>query len=247
MNHNYLEYNSNSTFTPIIVLHGWGGSLQSLTPLSQHLSKLIYHPIYNLELPGFGDTKMTKDVMDTESYAQYVNDFIEAHNLEKIILVGHSFGGKTSIKFTLEYPEKVEKLILINPSGIKPRNSIKKTVFKTVSLLAPSSIKNSKIIRTIFYKKIVKENDYLNAKVLKKSLSKIVNEHYDNVLKEINCTTLLIWSEKDSYVPLWMGELMNSHIPNSKLEIVEGETHGLPLTNPEKTANIISVFLKINR
>lgn len=246
MNHNFSEYNAsvNLPQIPVILLHGWGGSLQSLNPLAQELSDKLPFRIINLELPGFGQTVMQSEVMGTEDYAEFVNDFMNDQGIAKAILVGHSFGGKTAINFALNHPDKVENLILINASGVKPKNSAKKFVFKTLTSLTPRKIKDSPLFRKIFYKGIVRENDYLNAGNLKKSLSKIVEEHFDERLKDIRIKTFIIWGAKDTYVPLWMGQFIKSQINNSELKIIEDETHGLPLKQPKLIADLISNFLK---
>jgi pimeloyl-ACP methyl ester carboxylesterase len=246
MKHNFSEFNAsvNLPLIPVVLLHGWEGSLNSLNPLAEELSHKLPFRIINLELPGFGKTDLPKEIMCTEDYADFITDFLNDQGIAKTILVGHSFGGKTAICFTLNHPDKVDQLILINSSGIKPNNSTKKFFFKTLAAFAPKKLKQSGFLRRLFYKKIVRENDYLNASNLKASLSKIVEEHFDERLQAIDLRTLIIWSQKDSYVPLWMGELIKSKIRNSKLEVIENETHGLPLKKPELVADIISKFLK---
>ncbi|MBP9758356.1 alpha/beta hydrolase [Candidatus Dojkabacteria bacterium] len=243
MKYNYKEFNKDSKLTPIIILHGWGGSLNSLNPLAENLSKSVKNRIFNLELSGFGSTPVSKDVMNTSDYANFVYDFLKEKNIKKYILVGHSFGGKTSIALTLKHSEMIEKLILVNSSGIKPKNSAKRKFFKVLISLVPTKVKDIGFLKKIFYKKIVRENDYLNSGKLSKSLSKIVSEHFDKELNHIQTPTLIIWSEKDKAVPLWMGEFLNSEIKTSKFIVVKDKTHGLPLTNPEIVSDIITEFL----
>lgn len=244
MKYNYNEFNKDSKLIPILLLHGWGGNLQSLYPLANELSIILSNKVVNLELPGFGSTPIMKDLMGTADYSNFVYEFLNSRNIKKCILIGHSFGGKTSINLTLKHPEIIEKLILINSSGIKPKNSIKKKIFKTFVSFIPQKIKDIAILKQIFYKKIVREYDYLEAGELKKSLDKIVGEHFDDKLHNIKIPTLIIWSQKDNAVPLWMGEFMKSKINNSKLIVVKNKTHGLPLKEPKMVSKLINDFLK---
>ncbi|MCA9385916.1 alpha/beta hydrolase, partial [Candidatus Dojkabacteria bacterium] len=201
---NFILHNAQAKNTPIIILHGWGGSLHSLTPLGESLSSICDHPIYVLELPGFGKTRMPHQTLTTSDYANFVLEFITEKKLETPIIIGHSFGGKILLDITSKNKYALERIILINPSGIKPRNSLKKSVSKLLKKITTKKKANNKVAKNLFYKYILRERDYLNAGSLKKTLSTVVNEHYDEYVSSISIPTLIIWGENDSYVPLWM-------------------------------------------
>ena len=241
---NFVEHNPNSHLTPLILLHGWGGSIRSLSALATKLSNQIPNPIINLELPGFGITQLDKELMGTIDYADFVYNFLKYKKIRNCILCGHSFGGKTSIAFTLKYPAYVKSMVLINSSGVKPQNTLKRKIFKTLAVLAPNKLKQNQLGRKIFYRKLVRENDYLNAGKLKHTFQKIVVEHFDNKLQNIKTPTLIIWSEKDKSVPLFMATRLHTKISSSKLVVVPDETHGLPLHNPMRVAELITNYLK---
>lgn len=243
MKYNYKIKNESSG-TPILLLHGWGGTVESLKALQEELAKEISNPIYNLELAGMGSSEMTKEIMDTGDYADFVIEFLRSQNIEKVILLGHSFGGKISIHIASRNLFPLEKLILIASSGIKPENSLKKQASKFLIKLVPQKFKDNKLLKEFFYKGILNERDYLNAGLLKASLSKVVEEHYDDELQKIKTSTLIIWGENDSYVPVWMGRKINQQIANSKLIVVPEVTHNLPIKSPVLVAEIISNFIK---
>lgn len=243
MNYNYQKFNSGSKLVPIVIIHGWGGSIDSLSKLSAHIAKDSENPIFNLELPGFGSTELPNEIMTTPDYSDFVINFLKEKNLKNPILIGHSFGGKIIIDISSNHRTKIDKMVLINSSGLKPNNSLKKTFGKTMSILTPDKIKDNQTIKSVFYKKVLGESDYLNAEGLKDSLSIIVEEHYDEDIKNIDSPTLIIWGENDSYVPLWMGRKLDEDIPNSKLVVVPSATHGLPLKDPKITSELITQWL----
>lgn len=241
--YNFESYNNQSKEAPIIILHGWGGSIKSLHHLSKNLSQELNHPIYSLELPGFGKTDMYKDVMNISDYGKYIKDFIKSLKLKSVILIGHSFGGKTSIYLTIEKELSIKKLVLINSSGLKPNNSFKKSISKFATKVTPKKLKKNKLIKNTVYKYILRERDYLNAGKLKVSLSTVVEEHFDDNISKINIPTLIVWGENDNYVPVWMGEKLEKNIKNSKLVIVPNATHGLPLKQPKLVAEIVGKWI----
>ncbi|MBN1915758.1 alpha/beta hydrolase [Candidatus Dojkabacteria bacterium] len=245
-----IEYSKTGKGGNVLLLHGWGGNIESLSPLQEILSKKGFS-VVNISLPGFGKSETPHKPWTLKDYAVFLEELILMLRLKRPILIGHSFGGKISTRFVLEFPNMISRLILINASGIKPKNNLKKNVlavateiFKVFASIFPA--KSRERIKNFYYRYVVRETDYLKSEGLKETFKKVINEHFDQELKLIKVPTFIIWSEKDTYVPLWMGVKMRNLIPNSKLEMVENETHGLPLQKPKFTADLIDKYLQEN-
>lgn len=235
----------------IILLHGWGGSMESLAKLQDELAKTGGFRVYNIEWPGFGNSKSIPGrKLKFADYTEYLTSFIKSQKVSNLALVGHSFGGKVSLDLALKEPNIVRNLILINSSGIKPKNTLKKAVlFLPTKLMGvvfsiPGLVKIKPFIRKVYYKLIVREGDYLISESLEDTLKDVLRINFDGQLSEITTGTLLIWGEKDKYTPLWMGQKMCNEMKNAKLEIVKDAKHNLPLVNPEIVATIIRLYLK---
>jgi len=235
----------------IILLHGWGGSLESLTPLQNELAKSGGFRVYNIEWPGFGNSKLTTGTkFSFDDYPKALIDFIKSQRISKPTLVGHSFGGKVSIALLLKQQELIDKLILINSSGIKPKNTLKKMLLyiptKTMGAVfsLPGLRRVKPFVRKVYYKLIVREGDYLISSDLEDTLKSVLEVNFDADLPEISTKTLLIWGENDKYTPLWMGQKFANEMQNAKLEVVKDAKHNLPLVNPEIVATIIRLYLK---
>lgn len=235
----------------VILLHGWGGSLESLTPLQNELAKSGGFRVYNIEWPGFGNSKLTTGTkFGFENYVKALIDFIEYQRIAKPTLVGHSFGGKVALALSLKQSGLIDKLILVNSSGIKPRNTLKKTLLylptKTMGAVfsLPGLRKVKPFVRKVYYKLIVRESDYLVSESLEETLTDVLKVNFDADLSEISTKTLLIWGEKDGYTPLWMGQKLAGEMQNAKIEVVKDAKHNLPLVNPEIVATIIRLYLK---
>jgi pimeloyl-ACP methyl ester carboxylesterase len=234
----------------IILLHGWGGSLKSLTPLQDELIKSNEYRVFNIEWPGFGKSPIIHKSAKIKDYESLLLEFISEHNIAKPILVGHSFGGKVAMALAINNPNILDKLILINSSGLKPKNSLKKTLLFLPTKAFGAFFKLpllkfiKKPIRKLYYKLIVRESDYLISEDLEITMKNILSENLDESVSKIQVQTLLIWGEKDTQTPLWMGKKLASEIPNSKLEVIKDAKHGLPLNQPEIVSTLILLFLK---
>jgi len=108
----------------ILVLHGWGGSSDSWLAFQGILAEKGYKVVV-LDFPGFGKSVTPPQPWNLDDYTSFVLDFAEKLGLEQFFLVGHSFGGRISIKFVIKHPQKVKKLILCDSAGVKPKPGLK--------------------------------------------------------------------------------------------------------------------------
>lgn len=244
-----VNYKVSGEGRALILLHGWGGSINSLSGLQDILSQQGFE-VYNLDLPGFGESKITAHALTFDEYVEYIYRFIKRLNLFKPIIVGHSFGGMLGCGIAIKYPDLLSNLVLVNASGINPKNNVKKGGLFVVSKLFGSifSLPILKLIkplvRKVFYKLVVRENDYLNSGNLQETLKNILKVHLDDQLNQITIDTFLIWSQNDTYTPLWMADKIQAAIKKSRLEIIADATHALPIKQPEIVAKLIVSYLR---
>ena len=170
----------------------------------------------------------------------------------KIILIGHSFGGKIAIKYATKYPEKIEKLILTGAAGIKHKLTTKQKIFfilaKTGKIIFSFPVINNfqKPIHKIFSKLArSRKKDYYSASLRMKEIMKnILAEDLADCLNKIKNQTMLVWGREDKTTPLSDGKIMNERIEDSKLIIVDNANHSLPYQKPKGFAKIIEKFIK---
>ncbi len=228
----------------LIMLHGWGLDVSTFWGVVELLKDK--YTIYLIDLPGFGRSSLPKNAYAVSDYAEIIKEFISKEKLEKPIILGHSFGGRIAIKLTSKYPELVDKLILEDAAGIKPRRDLLKPVFYIGSgifkYLMPNIFNLKERIRYKFYSSL--ESDYLNAGVLKDTLTNILAEDLTPDLKKIDTETLLIWGEKDATgeASLENGKKMYRFIKNSRIEIIDDAGHSPHLDKPERFAYYVKDF-----
>jgi pimeloyl-ACP methyl ester carboxylesterase len=192
-----INYTVKGDGPTVILLHGWGGSSKSLLNLQLRLAEMGFQA-FCIDLPGFGESSKPDRALVLDDYVEYLNELIEKLNIYKPVLIGHSFGGKVAMAFAIKYRNLPSKLILINSSGVNPRNERKTGFFRTVSKFfgavfsLPGFRPVKPLFRKLFYKLVVRESDYLEANELRETLKNILREHLDAKLTLIKTETLLI-------------------------------------------------------
>lgn len=226
----------------VIILHGWTKDLKKWEEFLKFLSKKGVDYRFP-KIPGLTGNDLPK-VWDLSDYVEWLKNIVDKEK-ESIILVGHSNGGRIALSFTNLFPEKVEKLILIDSSGIYHNElniRIKRIVFKAIAKVG-KKITSSKILKELMYKTI-REHDYENTEGnLRQTMINLVTSDLKPILPNIKKPTLIIWGEKDKTTPLSDGEIMNKNIKNSKLIVIDDAKHAPQFTNPEKIAKIIYEYI----
>ena len=164
------------------------------------------------------------------------------------MLVGHSFGGRVAILFASR--NKADKVILVDAAGIKPRRTLKyylkvysfKAGKKFWELILGKEKAQARIDRMRARRG---SSDYAGASpMMRRILSKVVNEDLTDRLPLISAPALLIWGENDTATPLSDAKKMARLIPDSGLVSFPGCGHYSFLDNPGQFRAVLSSFLK---
>ena len=207
---NYIQY-GNDKGKDIVLLHGWGQNIEMMKPLGDLLAD-NYH-ITIIDLPGFGKSKEPATILDVGDYTEIVHDLLESLKVVKPTLIGHSFGGRISIRYGASYD--VEKLVLCGAPCVKTKKelTLKEKMLKSVKKL-PGMEKLADIA-----KNYIGSTDYKNASpMMRDILVKVVGEDLSEYAKKIKVPVILIWGEYDEAVPLEEGRdrkstrLKSSHV-----------------------------------
>jgi pimeloyl-ACP methyl ester carboxylesterase len=213
---------------PIVLLHGWGLSSASFHQLSDYLSQDF--ELYLVNLPGFGGSPIPEKPYGLAEMAAEVLAFIKKSGINNPTLLGHSVGGKIAAYLAATNPECVNRLILINSSGLPRTRDLKSQIKIKLIQLLRQAIKwlDSKFSTTLFKNWFIPRfasPDYKNAGPMLPTFLKVVNEQLTTLLPLIRCRTLLLWGSEDSETPLEVGERFNRAISNSELVVLTGGDH----------------------
>ena len=102
---------------PVVVLHGWGGRVESMAPPIACLEPK--HRVVAVDLPGFGESPAPSGAWGTNDYARFVSTLLNDLGIERASFVGHSYGAKTSLYLAATEPNLVDKLVLVGSSGLR--------------------------------------------------------------------------------------------------------------------------------
>jgi len=108
-----LSYKKSGIGTPLLILHGLYGSKENWTNISKKLS--LYFEVYSLDLRNHGASSH-HDLHDYPSMVEDLYFFLQENHIEKAIILGHSMGGKLAMFFGEKYPEKINRLIVVDIS-----------------------------------------------------------------------------------------------------------------------------------
>ncbi len=229
------------TVNKIYLLHGWSDSTQKWGTLVNLLEKRGFK-VHLPRIPGL--TEPLKEEWKLEDYVSWLKNLLENEN--KVILVGHSNGGRISLAFSLKYPEKVEHLVLIDSAGVYHNHRglrFKRFLFKTLAF-AGKKITRSERLRNVLYK-LAREKDYQQADpILRKTLTNLIKIDLVPHLTNLKVATLIIWGENDKATPLQDGLLMHQKITNSVLKIIPEARHSPQFTHPDTVAKLIAEGVK---
>lgn len=241
-----FHYTVEGKGNPVILMHGWGCNLTTLASIEKVVAE--NHTVYNVDFPGFGKSQEPSDVWGVEEYTQVIEGLVKLENIEKPVLLGHSFGGRVGILYASR--NEVSKLILVDAAGIKPRRSLKYYAkvysYKAMKRLMPLIIGKSGAQKRIeAYRTRNGSSDYNSAsEMMRRILSKVVNEDLKHCMPLIKAPTLLIWGENDTATPLRDAKTMERLIPGSGLVSFPGCGHYSFLDNPYQFAAVLRSFLK---
>lgn len=244
-----INYNVLGDGPSILLLHGWGGTIESLMSLQKQLAQLGYR-VFNFDLPGFGNSSPPAGAFTLDDFAAVFEDFIRKKVDSEVTLFGHSFGGSVCVKIAARANVSIRALILCNSSGIRKPLGLKANLLQILSKCFKALFSLPMLrriypgLRKYFYYYVLRNRDYIDHQKIAETYTHIVREDITADLGNVFVPTLLLWGENDTTTPLSFAEIMHSHIPDSKIKPVPGATHGLPLHEPQLVADEISVFLR---
>jgi pimeloyl-ACP methyl ester carboxylesterase len=237
------------TAEPLVLLHGFGSSLQTWDDWSKVLEQS--HRVVRLDLAGFGLTGQAPghDYSD-QADVQRIVDFLNALGIERCILIGHSMGGRIAWNFASQYPNRVRALILMAPDGFPlPGQRVGErpydvgSIADLIKFVMPKFLVRKSLEPAFFDARSVSEElldryyDLLRAPTVRESIlqrmRQTVNSDPQERLKRITTPTLLLWGERDRMIPSSNSLDYERALPNSKTVILPKASHLLQEENPE--------------
>ncbi|MBR2391163.1 MAG: alpha/beta hydrolase [Clostridia bacterium] len=218
---NFLKFGSSKKY--IVFLHGWGSDMNSFLWTKNFFKEFS---LLFVDFWGFGKSPEPERAYAVVDYANDLKNILDSFEIEELVLVGHSFGGRVSIKFASLFQDFYPsfKLCLVDSAGVLPKRNLRyyfsvfryKRLKNKVRKSPKEEVKLSKF-GSSDYKKL--------SPVMKKTFVKVVNEDLCFDAKNIKAETFIIWGRNDQETKIFMAKKLHRLIKNSKLFVFKNAGH----------------------
>lgn len=265
---NVIELGAGS---PLLFIHGligrWTHWVEQLTAFAPH------HRVIALDLPGFGHSPSpTAERISVPYYARLVAKLLEAIEVDAAAVIGHSMGGFTSVELSINYPQLVERQVLVSPAGLSTYNDP-----RVLRLLAQAR-RMERLMNS--YGRMVAAHAQLLARRPRLRLlepnTRVVTRHPDRLppqyvlefvrglgtpgfidgieanvsydyrerLVEVACPTLIVWGAQDEVVTSRDADEYQQLIPNAAKVLLDDTGHMSMIERPVAFNELLKRFLE---
>lgn len=242
-----IEYTEQGEGTPVLMLHGWGSSFNFYKGIMAALSGRCR--VVAVNFPGCGGSDTMQEPWTLDNYCDFVLKFMDAINLKDPIMIGHSHGGRVTLKMVAEGLVNPSKIVLLDSAGLIPKKSFKQK-FRAKSFKVIKWVLTRPVIKNFSTNLLEKaRNHYGSAdynaapEVLRKTLVSLVNTDLRDIIPNISCPTLLIWGENDADTPLSDAKIIESLIKDAGLCVFENAGHFAFFEQQQRTIAILNSFI----
>ena len=251
---------------PVLLIHGanvgWGQWYPNIAALAKKFR------IYAIDLPGAGQSTRVdfrKTAFEAD-YVQTVKQFLQAHKLSRVVVIGHSFGAAIALKLAANEPELISKLVLVSPLGFSsyvPGKQKPITLYPLAKLIAKTAFKPTRqnIHKFLldptrasvklpeefvhYYHKVIESGTQGHPILFMSSLTKRFKLkpeiNLENLLEKIKHPTLVVLGDQDPIVPTKKIIHKVKLIPGVKVEVFTATGH---VAGQEKSAEFNRLLME---
>jgi pimeloyl-ACP methyl ester carboxylesterase len=259
---NYVDIGS-GPLEPIVFVHGLGGQWQNWLeniPRAAQERRVIA-----LDLPGFGLSPMPRERITISGYGRTVNGLCEELGLGRVEVVGNSMGGYIAAEVAIQFPSRVDQLILVSAAGISSADLAHEPILAlgriATALVTWTAARDRAIAarpktRHLALQLVARHPSRLKADLAYEGFFKgtgkpgfedalRANLEYDfrDRLPEIGRPTLIVWGEKDSIIPVQDAQQFERLIPDSRKVVMEDTGHVAMAERPATFNDLMLSFL----
>jgi len=260
-----LHYNEAGQGEAVIMLHGggpgasgWSNYYKNIEPLADAGFRVIL-----LDCPGFNKTdEVVTDTQRGLLNARAVKGLMDGLSIEKAHLVGNSMGGATALNFALEFPDRLDRLVLMGPAGMgksllqpNPQEGLRH-MFRLYSdptpanfaemlnvfVFDPSAITEE--LRQNRWNNILSRPEHLKNFVASSKLTPVTAWDVVDQVHKIPNKTLVTWGRDDRFVPLDNGLKLINFMPDAQLHVFSRCGHWAQWEHADAFNRLVIDFLR---
>jgi 4,5:9,10-diseco-3-hydroxy-5,9,17-trioxoandrosta-1(10),2-diene-4-oate hydrolase len=249
----------------VILIHGIGAAIDSWVSNIEALSQK--HRVYAIDLVGFGRSDKPSVDYSLPFFAQFVKDFMEAQNIDRASLVGWSLGGGVSMQCAIQFPEKLDKLILLDSMGFGRETHL---MFRLSSipwigkiLSRPTKKGTARLLKECVFDHTLITDEIVDlyyqfaalpgghaawlatlcSNASFGGIKKEVIQAFQDNLGTMTIPTLIIWGKQDRVLPAKHASIAESWIPNARVHLIDDCGHCPQMEHPEEFNTQVLAFL----
>lgn len=245
------------TGKPLLIVHGYLGMSDNWKTLAGQYAQAGFE-VHAVDMRNHGKS-FHSDVFTYDAMVQDLIDYCDANNLDKVDLIGHSMGGKAAMFLAVQYPERLDKLVVadIGPKYYAPHHqdimealnavdfSVKPdraAVEETIAEYVPDFGTRQFLMKNVYRETPDQLAFRFNLPVFNKEIENIgqaltEGSHFDG-------PTLFLRGDKSRYIKDEDFSLIKSHFPNAEIKDVKNSGHWLHAENPKDFFEETLAFLK---
>ena len=235
----------------VVLLHGWGCSTELMKPVADALAKDM--TVLSVDFPAHGKSSQPPEPWGVPEFAACLKEMLTKLDFLPCSVIAHSFGGRVTIELASADAHIFDRIILTGAAGIRKqadeKASQKTSTYKKLKGMVEMTRKlhifgelPDRWQEALIQKYGSKDYAALSPE-MRKTFVKVVNYDQSEKLHLIKNSTLLVWGDKDTETPLWMGQQMEKEISDSALIVLDGGTHFAYLEQAARFNAIAHSFL----
>jgi len=260
---NVLDYGDGP---PLIFIHGLSGCWQNWLENIPYFAR--DHRVIGVDLPGFGESEMPAEPISINGYGQTMDELMTELGIDSAQIVGNSMGGFIGAELAIQYPARVERLVLVAAAGLSVefirtqrkqglRHQAENIVFFNLGWIASRShtVAARRRLRSALLLLVAAHPSKLPAALTieqvkgsgKPGFSDALEAmfHYPlrDRLEKIGCPTFIVWGDKDRLVPVRDAAVFEKLIDDSRAVIYKDTGHVTMMERPARFNRDVHRFL----
>lgn len=252
--------------TAVILIHGFATSSFLWRNIAPGITD-AGHTAYAVDLFGHGESDRPFDAdFGIAAQAEYLDAAMTALRVARGVLVGADLGGDVALRLAATRPERVEKLVLINPPVFdelpaKDVTQLQRNTAKFAFRTTRGILGAAPLIEAVLKKSVSDPEKFMPTKLIARYLAPFVGKDGTNHLltlassisaedledvdlRSIHVPALVLWGEEDAFVEGRVAEKLTNALPDGRLVRMPGVGRLLPEENPERLVEVLLDFMR---
>ena len=263
-----VTYHLKGEGPPVVLIHGITSSSRTWRNVMDGLAE--QHTVIAPDLLGHGRSGKPRGDYSLGAYASGVRDLLAVLGFPKVTVVGHSLGGGIAMQFAYQFPERLDRLVLVDSGGLGEEVSL---------ALRAATLPGAEIVLPFLFGPVTRNvgrstsralgwlglRANANIRGIAEGLDSLADadarrafvhtarsvidprgqrvDARDRLYLSAGVPTLLVWGARDPIIPLIHGQEAHERMPHSRLEVFPGAGHFPFNDDPERFVDVLTDFI----